>query len=1292
MNTYPTEYLQHPVPILAVYGLGTTPSEQEPPSTTTTPTPSRPVTDGDNASASPPPPPPPKSGGNNSRPPPSSRAALGTMLYNIFSNKQQFSLYDTIRPTAAAGIPSTPAFKTIFVDKDYALPERIPISPNLPPPHSNLSPLSPESPLHPDGFMTPLWIKKQLETPCVVVGFYDLWDWSQEPGSPPRPKRETGPLSSHVFIDPTEREKDTVLMQEINERRKYFQDKGIKFAVTIILKRQQTDDPSVEERLLWIRKQSGLDNRHSFFIIGPGTQHDVQEFVNNLYRGLYEPAVHYYNNRIKKVRKKRAKLPSPSMTPRSPDTNEPQPLSVQGWMLRYDFKTGVFQEIRQDIEGATKSYESAYTLVADMLAPKSSITPGQVGLPLRTKRWEEARALVDCISIKICSFYLYMNDPSGALAQLNGHLHMIQTYASVWGTGEQTFEYWAWLSKQYRIFGDIIDTATQHGFKIPIPTSYMSVPGSPNPSHPLMGSGPGPVVGCNPGAILQHPGFYYHLAAMCCAERRRRFLEADNAANVEAGNEGTLQEPPTTVWETLLANERQIDHSALTIELLTKSYEQFKKYRNGRMTLYLAAEIAGTYYETSKFEMALKFFERIGKTYRKENWNMILTSILRWSLRCAKELGSWERALECLVELMSSDLPMSEQKRLDIQNELLDVLSKKTQAVEGEEKKKDSSLPTPLAIHMDQVNPMLTCHVQFQTRANFVDTPVRFQIVLKTGKTSPPVPFRFNSMRILFNDARYNILLTDSNKEDELGLAHTAYEDCRHELKTLTDGEYNGWHTKETDLRVIKNQIKVFEGCIVPKECGELKIVGVCLDIKSPQWHVSLNYDVDRPIEVEKKLTRRKWLGGPKDGGSPKFTFLEGSGELNMIKISQRPPRVKLITSYASQALLDEHFELNITIQNQEQDPIHAKLQVELKDSIGKDYIIISNDNSNDTQHSITSEVDFGRIESGQSATKPVYMHAGDIPGIRIISFTARYRSADNKEQVVEEELASQFIEKREVLRIPFRTPFESNFKFYAHTDKLSNATPSPNLGKTEKWLINASIRSCSTSDLEIEKMELKQEAFEHPYTSLTLISTSDEESMKNTSQAWTAGYVSNTNYLFRMATNDITEPQPTIPVGSIIIYWRRSGQESSPYSQTAVPMPTLEFRRQNLSVVADAPNDIYVGEPFRLTYTVYNPTVHLAEYTASVELSDAFVYSGLKILKGRVLPLSHTSYDYTCYPLLAGKVRLPRLKVIAKQQGVEKEVLVEMLVSDDEKLLKQGGSEQWPPPFTFVNARRYYN
>jgi hypothetical protein len=65
----------------------------------------------------------------------------------------------------------------------------------------------------------------------------------------------------------------------------------------------------------------------------------------------------FYSNRLKKIRKKRSKLPSPSIMPRAtPDlsSTEPQPLSVSGWMLRYDLKAAFFQETKQEIDGALK--------------------------------------------------------------------------------------------------------------------------------------------------------------------------------------------------------------------------------------------------------------------------------------------------------------------------------------------------------------------------------------------------------------------------------------------------------------------------------------------------------------------------------------------------------------------------------------------------------------------------------------------------------------------------------------------------------------------------------------------------------------------------------------------------------------------------------------------------------------------------------------------------------------------------------------------------------------------------
>lgn len=63
------------------------------------------------------------------------------------------------------------------------------------------------------------------------------------------------------------------------------------------------------------------------------------------------------------------------------------------------------------------------------------------------------------------------------------------------------------------------------------------------------------------------------------------------------------------------------------------------------------------------------------------------------------------------------------------------------------------------------------------------------------------------------------------------------------------------------------------------------------------------------------------------------------------IRISQRPPQVKLTADFESQALLNEHFELNITVENQEQDAIDASLSVEIKDATGhgkldKDWVL----------------------------------------------------------------------------------------------------------------------------------------------------------------------------------------------------------------------------------------------------------------------------------------------------------------------------------------------------------------
>ncbi|KAI8848602.1 hypothetical protein BC829DRAFT_393920, partial [Chytridium lagenaria] len=70
-------------------------------------------------------------------------------------------------------------------------------------------------------------------------------------------------------------------------------------------------------------------------------------------------------------------------------------------------------------------------------------------------------------------------------------------------------------------------------------------------------------------------------------------------------------------------NKRRLTTAPSSLTFSLNPTEQFKAYRSGRMTLYLASEIAH----------GITFFGRIKRTYRNENWPEIVRSILEISVR-----------------------------------------------------------------------------------------------------------------------------------------------------------------------------------------------------------------------------------------------------------------------------------------------------------------------------------------------------------------------------------------------------------------------------------------------------------------------------------------------------------------------------------------------------------------------------------------------------------------------------------------------------------------------------------
>jgi trafficking protein particle complex subunit 11 len=68
----------------------------------------------------------------------------------------------------------------------------------------------------------------------------------------------------------------------------------------------------------------------------------------------------------------------------------------------------------------------------------------------------------------------------------------------------------------------------------------------------------------------------------------------------------------------------------------------------------IAYRIAQTYYDSGKFDMAVRFFERIAKTYRREQWTSMLTPLLATWYKCAQQLGDVELTVRLLVEMLAN--------------------------------------------------------------------------------------------------------------------------------------------------------------------------------------------------------------------------------------------------------------------------------------------------------------------------------------------------------------------------------------------------------------------------------------------------------------------------------------------------------------------------------------------------------------------------------------------------------------------------------------------------------------
>ncbi|KAG9089857.1 hypothetical protein FRC07_012245, partial [Ceratobasidium sp. 392] len=524
----------------------------------------------------------------------------------------------------------------------------------------------------------------------------------------------------------------------------------------------------------------------------------------------------------------------------------------------------------------------------------------------------------------------------------------------------------------HRILAELLEYGLRNGLPIPSlapsPTSLALTP-VPNPSasvaslpQPVPGQGPTVSTpsfsGHNPSLALQHPGFYYYVAAGCSVQRLARF---------KAVLESEIADPSPVSATPAFANEKKIDHHSLIIELFTKAYETFKQQQTGqsRLTYYIAYRIAETHYENGKFDLAVKFFERIAKTYRTEKWTTLLRPALALWYECARNLADIELSVRVLLEMLVPGMTTDEE-RGNVGEDLMAILKRQSTA--------PSSGTTPIIVDLSDHEPLFDITTTFWHASSSINQPVPFQIIIRGPEDGALSEVEFTHIDLKFSNIDQKIVVHHAtDKPDPESNVQRA------EIGNVTGEESDrvGW------LRWGKEGVLVLQGLVGCAKPSEAKLESVTFHLREGDWRIELPFDLQAK-SVEGMVPSLSWYNGKR------FVPLRGSGSSTVSFVSP-PHHVELSIEHDAPTYVGEHYPIEVSVKNADSRPLYVSLDVMIQPAL--------DDSQNDitigeeTSSSLIKQVSLGLIQPQDFVSKTLLLFTRGQPGDRILDFSVRSSS-----------------------------------------------------------------------------------------------------------------------------------------------------------------------------------------------------------------------------------------------------------------------------------------------------------
>lgn len=490
--------------------------------------------------------------------------------------------------------------------------------------HSPLSPLSPGSPVFPDGLLPPAWfLKHQHQVPCLFIAFFNF------------------NVGEGGF-------QDEQLKNDINAARNALVRSGFKtrFAAILISDTSILEAPEMEERLASLRRATSLDAKGLYFQPPITSQAEIATFMTT----LQPSCVEYYRDLTKHSRRKKTRGgPAPQLL--SPAGGASQSISTSGWNVRYDVKMGVFAEFRREMDVAERHFSAA---IEELFSSEGGVLETTANW---SPRWNEARCLSDSIALRLIRCQLWTGQTTGAAQSWLNYRVRMQDLIDRRGKGSLTYGWSAWEARWASMMSQVIQLAELPTLQRTTQGMDASLDITAHQVYALPEKAITPADRLPPFNLLHHSGYWLRLFATGIRNRWTRALTIPEEDRVPPG-----QSPASTVanrfvtYDTYLVPEPHeempmsgkgsFDHVAELSMVCVRAVEEFEARHQIRMSEQIRLDLAEDYVRVGRYADGLSVLSTLWEdsTWREDSWTVPLRKLLHLLVECISHDKSEQNA------------------------------------------------------------------------------------------------------------------------------------------------------------------------------------------------------------------------------------------------------------------------------------------------------------------------------------------------------------------------------------------------------------------------------------------------------------------------------------------------------------------------------------------------------------------------------------------------------------------------------------------------------------------------